>query len=964
MTIRLRADGVGSAAAAFQAWARWPGRDEERLRLYVEGDERTLLLSADTGVAPAASVHQGPSSHVLVDVSGYVIRTPCPIGSGVVDIVALGERSAVITVDQEPRVLLVQDEELEAIAPAVIGLGGVPQLRRSSTVRWLAVVDVDSIVGIHAYSALSHLELRAAVWLTDLEPLADLPGLESLSLKRARRLENLGPIASCSLVRLDLQGCERVSDLSALAEMSRLEYLNVWRLPLLEDLAALGGLPALRELQFSRSRKLHDLSPLATLSALEILCLAHCEAVEDLSPLATLPRLVELDLSGCERLKDLSPIASHQRLKRLELGGCRGLRDIGPLARASELEHLDLTSCDGVTDLKPIAGLTGLTRLLLGGDRSSGSTRRSLSGLEGSSVQHLTLTRCGLLEDLRPLAEASQLEHLELVRCQALEDLSPLSRLGLHTLDLEGCVALGDVAQLGGLRRLQRLCLNGCEGVTSLEGLESLALLEALELKGCSKLVSVEPLDGLSALRLLDLTDCGELADPDRWGPLWTLPGLDELRGSFPSTFRAHVLAAAAVARSDADSVRASLGAWMDVASGDPTAPGLLSAVGSACALVGAHLELGALLELARTSSCHDVDGLLAAAAGCAEAAPVREGLLAMARSGTVVPPAALSALPEALALVADQAWAEPLVLGLRDAVVSSLAAVVDRRTEDPGWANETAMVLRHQLDDRRTPRLPAGYGVTPEVQASALGVIGRAWARDEELPVSEALFDSIASRHGKADELDVVRHAHRELLRLALGAQGRMVRLSALIHGVSVSVHRDWAVAALDALLERTSVVDADVSELEAAAAQAQVRLGRWRAAGELALGIVRPHIRDSALDTLADGVIDSGTEDAARLGLSWASALSDPVRRTTRIEAIGRHPNTASDPVAYAQAVALLAAFPRAQQRVVRASLDANPALVGAPVLADTGPITDREHALVREALARAGVTSHGQR
>jgi len=297
-----------------------------------------------------------------------------------------------------------------------------------------------------------------------------------------------------------------------------------------------------------------------------------------------------------------------------------------------------------------------------------------------------------------------------------------------------------------------------------------------------------------------------------------------------------------------------------------------------------------------------------------------------------------------------------PLARSLRGNVLLSLAPIVAGQADDPGWAFETAEALRLRIDGLRNPLVPNGCTVDASSQDAALQAIAHAWATTGETPLSSTVFNSVAGLHATPSALDAVVRTHDALVSLAFDEPGRHERISAVIDGLSQSAHDEWAVTALDAVLAAAAAVDGDVSDLQAAAVSAQARLGHWTAAGRLALSIGRPQIRDTALDELARSIVDTELVDAARCALDWASAMSDPVARAERIEAVGRHPAAAADPVAYAQTIALLSAYPRHQKRVVQDALQGNPSLVDAPPIDPVGPITDRERNLVREALASA--------
>lgn len=108
------------------------------------------------------------------------------------------------------------------------------------------------------------------------------------------------------LVRLDLSGCERVTDvgLQSVATLPGVTHLNLYGC---RELTAAG------------------MTHLARMTALVRLDLTRCTRLTDaaLTPLATLPALEHLSLSGCEWVTDagLAALATARGLKVLSVRG-------------------------------------------------------------------------------------------------------------------------------------------------------------------------------------------------------------------------------------------------------------------------------------------------------------------------------------------------------------------------------------------------------------------------------------------------------------------------------------------------------------------------------------------------------------------------------------------------------------------------------------------------------------------
>lgn len=134
--------------------------------------------------------------------------------------------------------------------------------------------DRDPLAPVAQLTALERLILHDGGW-SDLTALADLHALRHLDL-RSTDTASLAPLAGLAqLETLDLSGCTEVSNIDALAQLTKLTRL---------------------ELAYTRVRRL---SPLASLRALEFVELSGTP-VRDLSPLFGLPKLRKVGLHACE----------------------------------------------------------------------------------------------------------------------------------------------------------------------------------------------------------------------------------------------------------------------------------------------------------------------------------------------------------------------------------------------------------------------------------------------------------------------------------------------------------------------------------------------------------------------------------------------------------------------------------------------------------------------------------------
>ena len=157
MPLRVDATQFNDAVDAFRAWSRWPGRDEARLRILVEGNGvRTTLLYADTGSVPEVQEHPYPVERMWIDISGYVLEVFVDIDDGLLNIEAIDDTSTLITCNQEPLIHLVQQNQQPALASIVIGLEQIPPLSQPDIVTQMAFVDVNDCSGIEVFQNLEH----------------------------------------------------------------------------------------------------------------------------------------------------------------------------------------------------------------------------------------------------------------------------------------------------------------------------------------------------------------------------------------------------------------------------------------------------------------------------------------------------------------------------------------------------------------------------------------------------------------------------------------------------------------------------------------------------------------------------------------------------------------------------------------------------------------------------------------
>ena len=317
----------------------------------------------------------------------------------------------------------------------------------------LTSLDLQHCDGLTDVSALSELKNLTTLYLCsgesvkDVGPLENLEKLEYLWLPESitdgqlRRLRDRGALANVK--ELSLKWCRKLTDLSALSGLKRLESLDLSGCRRVTDFSGLAGLDSLKSLDLSQRKDVPtDLSKLPSLERLETLDLRYCHDVTNLLALSKLTRLAKLDMKRCRNLTDLTALADLKNLTTLNVTSCGGLKTLDGLGALKNLTTLDVGHSGSLMDISAIAGLKGLTRLGLG--------------------------YCDELTDLSALAGLENLTFLWLGPSRGPIDLSPLHGMKkLKTLTMS-CEDLGpaDFAVLASLKSLKHLVFEGAEKIT------------------------------------------------------------------------------------------------------------------------------------------------------------------------------------------------------------------------------------------------------------------------------------------------------------------------------------------------------------------------------------------------------------------------------------------------------------------------------------------------------------------
>ncbi len=292
--------------------------------------------------------------------------------------------------------------------------------------------------------------------LTNIAPLASLKGLTTFVMD-AEGVKDLSPLAD--LTKLQILDLDYTAEGQDLAWMSKLTNLKSIMLEAI-DAASTQGLPSLPQLTSITLNKIKvaDLEPLAqALPNLTVIDFKY-SSIDDLSALAKLPALKSLDFYGAT-LKDFSPLANAPKLANIDYYAVKKA-DFATLGTLKQVKVLD----GGLTALDSLAWIQDMPNL-----------------------QHLRVF-AEKVTDYTPLANAPNLSYLKIWSMKE---------------------PVGDLSFLTPLKNLSKLILDNNKGVTNFEAIGTLATLTELTLignnKGDNTPVSLAFLAKLANLTTLDI---------------------------------------------------------------------------------------------------------------------------------------------------------------------------------------------------------------------------------------------------------------------------------------------------------------------------------------------------------------------------------------------------------------------------------------------------------------------------
>ena len=324
--------------------------------------------------------------------------------------------------------------------------------------------------------------IREAINLADDKPITiEILNNEKkldLSEKGLSNISDISALANLTnLQTLNLSG-NSISDIGALANLTNLTELNLSGNKIISDISALGNLTNLQTLNLSNNN-ISDIGALASLTNLQTLYLSN-NNISDISALGGLTNLTELDWSYNKNIS-IGALANLPNLQTLDLSG-NGIISIGELGSLPNLQTLNLSS-NNISDISALGTLTNLQTLNWSYNKIIYiSTLRNLTNLQ---TLNLSGNNISDISALRSLTNLQTLKTLNLSG-NKISDISALANLtNLQTLDLSG---------------------NGISDISALESLTNLKTLKTLHLSS-NKISDISALANLTNLQTLYLSN-------------------------------------------------------------------------------------------------------------------------------------------------------------------------------------------------------------------------------------------------------------------------------------------------------------------------------------------------------------------------------------------------------------------------------------------------------------------------
>jgi hypothetical protein len=175
--------------------------------------------------------------------------------------------------------------------------------------------NLNSLDALCPLTMLKGLTLRAASLPGDSlsEIVRTWPGLDALQLMDADWLTSLAPVAVLPLEILSMTGCPRLTDIKPVAQLHGLEWLSLTRIPV-TDLDPISSLRKLKTLALGGHGHVLDLTPVARLPKIRQIFLTEISEETDLTPLSK-TRDLNIVLDEGQRVRGIDRLHRSTRIE-------------------------------------------------------------------------------------------------------------------------------------------------------------------------------------------------------------------------------------------------------------------------------------------------------------------------------------------------------------------------------------------------------------------------------------------------------------------------------------------------------------------------------------------------------------------------------------------------------------------------------------------------------------------------
>ncbi|EHT4843537.1 InlB B-repeat-containing protein, partial [Listeria monocytogenes] len=215
-------------------------------------------------------------------------------------------------------------------------------------------------------------------------------------------ISDISPLANLTkMYSLNLGANHNLSDLSPLSNMTGLNYLTVTESKV-KDVTPIANLTDLYSLSLNYNQ-IEDISPLASLTSLHYFT-AYVNQITDITPVANMTRLNSLKI-GNNKIADLSPLANLSQLTWLEIG-TNQISDINAVKDLTKLKMLNVGS-NQISDISVLNNLSQLNSLFLNNNQLGNEDMEVIGGLTNLTTLFLSQNH---ITDIRPLASLSKMD--------------------------------------------------------------------------------------------------------------------------------------------------------------------------------------------------------------------------------------------------------------------------------------------------------------------------------------------------------------------------------------------------------------------------------------------------------------------------------------------------------------------------------------------------------------------------